>query len=271
MDKKTPVKNIFIEGIQGSGKSTLLNRIAGEYPGLHVFREGDYSPADLAWCTWMNRDEYKGVLNRYPSLRNEIIKNTVQEGARFIITYTRILTDIPGFHKDLERYEIYNGRKTLAELKDIIFTRYSAFSETGCLFECAFSQNIVEDLILFQQLSDNEIMDFYRDLYDRISDKDAFLLIYLHSSDLENNISAIRRERCDDQGNEMWYPLMMEYLRHSPYGKEHACSTFSDLNAHLTHRQDLELRIIREIVRDKALILPAKNVEIERVREAIEG
>ena len=31
----------------------------------------------------------------------------MQEGERFIIPYTQILTEIPGFHKDLEQYEIY--------------------------------------------------------------------------------------------------------------------------------------------------------------------
>lgn len=30
------------------------------------------------------------------------------EGDRRVICYTRIIRDVPGFHKDLEQYEIYN-------------------------------------------------------------------------------------------------------------------------------------------------------------------
>ena len=64
-------------------------------------------------------------------MADEIIKNTVREQENYIITYTKIITDIPGFYKDLENYEVYNGRKTLAELKEIIVTRFKNFTDTA--------------------------------------------------------------------------------------------------------------------------------------------
>lgn len=143
------MKNIFVEGIQGSGKSMLINNIVKFNPELHVCREGDYSPIELAWCALMSKKEYEAVLQKYNSIRDEIIKNTVREQENYIITYTKIITDIPGFYKDLENYEVYNGRKTLAELKEIIVTRFKNFTDTGYLFECSFFQNVIEDLILF--------------------------------------------------------------------------------------------------------------------------
>ena len=118
------MKNILIEGIQGSGKSTFVQRISKEYPSLCVCREGDYSLIDLAWCTWMSGKEYEAVLEKYDAIRDDIISNTVREEDHYIISYTKIITDIPGFHKDLEKYEIYNGRKSLQELKEIVFTRF---------------------------------------------------------------------------------------------------------------------------------------------------
>lgn len=258
------IKNVFIEGIQGMGKSTLLNRLHAAVPELHVCREGDYSPVELAWCTWMTKDEYEQVLNRYGALRSEIIKNTVREQEHFVVSYTKIITDIPHFHKELEKYEIYNGRKSLQELTDIVFSRYSDFSQTGYLFECSFFQNIIEDLILFHQLKDDEIVEFYRQLYSRIK-KEQFLLLYLYGEGIEESIKAIRKERCDNQGNEMWYTLMLEYLCHSPYGEKHGYGTFEDLIMHFRHRQQLELRIIREIIGKRAMVLPAKKWEIEEI------
>lgn len=251
-------ENIFIEGLQGMGKSTLLREIAQRRPGYKVCREGEYSPVELAWCAWMNGEQYAAALEKYAPIRSEIEACTFREGDHYIVTYTKILTDIPGFHRDLEQYEIYNGRKTLREMEEIIFSRYSRFSDSGYLFECAFMQNIVEDLILFHQLSDEEILAFYQRLYAVIS-REHFRLLYLYSDRIAENIRIIQKERSDEQGNQMWYPVMMEYLVNSPYGKAHGYQGFEDLISHLKHRQQVELRIVQEIVGDRARILPAKE------------
>ncbi len=258
------MKNVFIEGIQGVGKSTLVNSIFNAIPGFHVCREGDYSPVDLAWCTWMSKEEYETVLKCYKPIRDEIIKNTVQEKEQFIVSYTKIITDIPNFHKKLEKYEVYNGRKEFRDFKELVFSRYRNFSGTGYLFECSFFQNIIEDLILFHLLSDDEIVGFYRELYSNIN-KEEFLLLYLYTDELEENIKAIKKERCDDLGNELWYQMMLEYLMHSPYGKRHGYSTFEDMITHFKHRQQLEMRIIREIIGDRAVILSAKNWTVDEI------
>jgi len=258
------MKNIFIEGIQGMGKSTLVNSLSNAIPEFHVCREGDYSPVELAWCTWMSEEDYNAVLELYAPIRDEIIKNTVREKEHFIVTYTRIITDIPGFHKELEKYEVYNGRKSLQDFKEIIFARYRNFTENGYLFECSFFQNIIENLILYYLLSDDEIVEFYRELYANLNQKD-FLLLYLYSDNLEENIQTIKKERCDNLGNEVWYELMLNYFIHSPYGKKHEYGTFEDMINHFKHRQRLEMRIIAEIIGDNAIILPSKKWRIDEL------
>ncbi|MCI9080261.1 MAG: hypothetical protein HFH68_15355 [Lachnospiraceae bacterium] len=262
------MKNIFIEGIQGMGKSTLLNCIITAIPELHVCREGDYSPVDLAWCTWMLKEEYEEVLKRYNPLKDEIIKNTVQEHGHFVVSYTKIITDLPDFHKELEKFEVYNGRKSLQDLEEIIFLRYKNFSKNGYLFECSFFQNIIEDLILFHQLNDNEIVGVYHKLYNYIN-KEQFLLLYLYSQKIEENIKFIKKERCDNYGNELWYPMMLEYLVNSPYGRKHGYNNFNDMITHFRHRQQLEMRIIREITSEHAVIINAKDWKIEEIKAYI--
>lgn len=149
-------------------------------------------------------------------------------------------------------------------MKDIILSRYKSFSETGYLFECSFFQNIIEDLILFHQLNDDEIIAFYHELYNHIN-KENFLLLYLYSDKLEEMIEIIKKERSDNLGNEIWYQLMLEYLIHSPYGEKHGYSSFEDMITHFRHRQQLELRIIKEMIGNNAMILPAKNWKIEEI------
>lgn len=252
------------------GKSTLLQAIAEKHPNLKVCREGDYSPVELAWCAWMTEEEYQGALERYPSMEAEIRANTFREDDRYVVTYTKILTDIPGFHKDLERFEIYCKRVSREMLEQTVLSRYRRFDGKGYLFECAFFQNVVEDLILFHQRSDEEILEFYHRLYREVK-KEDFLLLYLSSDKIEENIRAIRRERADDQGNELWYPMMLRYFTESPYGKAHGCSGFGDLIAHLRHRQQVELRIIEEVLGNRGAILPSKQWRMEEVERYIQS
>ncbi len=266
-----PMKNIFIEGLQGAGKSTLLGQLSKELPELRVCREGDYSPIDLAWCTWMTESEYCQTLSRYEPVREEIIGNTVKEGDHYIVTYTKILTDIPNFHRELESFEIYNGRKPWKDFQDIVCSRYERFSGTGYLFECSFFQNIMEELILVQELKDEEIIGFYRKLYDAIR-QEHFLLLYLYSEEPEEQVKIIKKERSDQQGKELWYPVMLQYLASSPYGKRHGYQGFDDMAAHFRHRQELELRIIDEMIGDQALVFPAKSPlspMVERIKHSL--
>lgn len=276
------MKNIFIEGIQGMGKSTLLQAIASKYPEYQVCHEGDYSPVELAWCAWLTKEEYEGVLGRYEAIREEIEKHTVIETMdvdnqpHYVVCYTQIITDISGFHKDLEQYEIYNGRKSFEEMQEIVLKRYERFfspdknesRKDSFLFECAFLQNIVKDLILFHQLSDDEIVDFYKKLYETV-DKEKFTLLYLYDDNLEESTSIIKKERSDAQGNEMWYPLMLKYLVNSPYGKAHGYKDFGDMVAHFKHRQQLELRILNEVVGENAKMIPAREWDAKFLDEMI--
>ena len=263
------MRNIFVEGIQGSGKSTLLSKINKGYPELKIIKEGDYSLVDLAWQTYMDKPDYQKLVDKYPDLKDEILKNTFIEDEKYIITYTKIRTSNWTFYQDAERFEIYNKRKSFDEMKNIILKRYRNFflgENESYLFECSFLQNIVEDLILFHCLSDDEIVSFYRELYSLVNDK--FLLIYIASDDLEANLNVIRHERVDDKENEAWYNSMMDYFTNSPYAKKNPTVSLLE---HFSHRQLLELRIINEVIRDKSIVVKSKNYDIEEIRRVIDN
>ena len=61
--------NYFIEGIPGSGKTTLLNTMADNKTDYTVYREGDISPVELAWCAYMTKEQYE----EYEKLGTEIL------------------------------------------------------------------------------------------------------------------------------------------------------------------------------------------------------
>lgn len=120
--------NYFVEGLQGAGKSTMVKLLSDELPEHELFREGDYSPVELAWCAYVAENQYRNILAKYPALENEISDKTIVEGDHRIICYTQILTDVVGFHKDLEQYEIYNGNLDRNSFEKIILERYEGWN-----------------------------------------------------------------------------------------------------------------------------------------------
>ncbi len=263
--------NYFVEGIQGAGKSTLTGRLAEPFPGYQVFHEGDHNPVELAWCAYMTKEQYEKILLKYVAIAEEIKANTLTEAEpikengnderRYVLTYTRIITDIPGFHKDMEQYEIYNGRVSRKDFEQIIMSRYAEWRGDNQIFECSIFQNIIESQILYYEMNDEEIIAFYRRLKEVLGDR-KYRILYLEVDDIAESINIIRRERVDANGNEMWYPLMMEYLKQSPYGQRNGWKDFEDLVSHLEHRRTLELRILKEVFPEYAVILKSKSYDL---------
>jgi len=258
------MKNIFIEGIQGTGKTTLLRLLGQQLPNYHVYWEGDYSPVELAWCSYMTEDEYHQALEKFPDLKEEFEKRTTKEDEHYIVQYTRILAENRAFYEYMEQFEIYNGRKTLEEFKRILLHRYEQFSGSRNIFECSFFQNTMEELLLYYEMSESEIIAFFEDLFAKLRHKD-FLMLYLHSEQIEENILQIKRERSDNNGNEMWYPLMLRYLNDTPYGKKHPFEGVADMAAHFKRRMQMELKVIEKVLGKQAVVLQAKEYEMEEI------
>lgn len=250
--------NYFVEGLQGSGKSTLVKKLAQRHPECTALYEGDYSPVELAWCAYVTLDQYEKILEKYSLIRSEIEAKTTAEGDRRIICYTRVITDIPGFHKDLEQYEIYNNRVSYEMFRETVVGRFARWHGDGMIFECSLFQNIVEDMILFRNASDEEILEFYKEIASALEGRE-YRIFYIETPDIRANLEVIRKERSDEHGNEMWFPVMLDYFDNSPYAKANGLSGEEGLLKHLQHRQALELRICREVFPGKVTVLRSKE------------
>ena len=253
--------NYFKEGLKGAGKSTLLQNLSEKLQDHSVFREGDYCPVELAWCAYVTDEQYQSILQTYPDLKEEIVQKTVEEGNNKIICYTQILTDTPGFHKDLEQYEIYNGNLNREAFEQVILDRFAKWTGEKQIFECSIFQNIIENQLLYLCMTEEEIMSFYRKVK-QVLDNKEFQILYLDVEDIHNTIEIIRTERSDENGNELWFPLMIRYIEESPYGKEHHLKGMEGLLTHLERRKALEHQIIDEIFSKNTIMLKSKNYEL---------
>ncbi len=250
-------RNVFVEGIQGAGKTTLLNALQQKLPAYTVYHEGDISPVDLAWCSYVTDRQYTDICQRYPQLLDQLAAYTKAEEHHKIIAYTRITTELQDFYPFMSQFEIYSGRVSFSAFRDILLRRFKRFHDNGCIFECAFFQNSIESMLLFYEMSEEEILAFYEELFEILGPK-HMLLLYLDITDVEKAISQVKKERVDAEGSEFWFALLMEYLATSPYGKKRYQGDMKSLVAHLKRRQNLERRIIKEIIRDQAIILQGR-------------
>lgn len=257
--------HIFIEGLQGGGKSTLLRNLSQKYPEYKAYYEGDISPAELAWCSYMTKEQYEEALKKYPHVEQEMKQFTKREGDRYIVAYTRILADMREFYEWMESFEIYNGRVPFERFHNIIMNRYRALEpDSKNLFECSFFQNSMEDMMLYYQMPEQDIEDFYREAYEILKPK-GFQMLYLKSANIRENILQIKKERSDENGVELWYPLMLRYLQESPYGKEHGFEGLDDMIAHFERRCAMEEKIIREVLKEDCTVLRAKEYRLEEI------
>ncbi len=211
----------------------------------------------------MTVKQYKKSLKDWPQLENKIMENSIYEDSRYIVSYTRIQTDNQDFYRYMEQYEIYGGRRNIQEFSKIIFERFRNFNGVGNVFECTFFQNIIEELMLFAEYDDLQILDFYSKLISNISDD--FFVIRLVSTDIEKSVTQIKEERINEQGEEVWYHLMMNYLNKSPYGKAHNYKNFDDVLKHFHRRITIEKRIADELLHKKCVDIESKNYQLEDI------
>ena len=146
--------------------------------------------------------------------------------------------------------------------------RYENFSGSGNVFECSFFQNTMEELLLYYDMTEQEIIDFYEELFATLKEKN-FVMVYLRSEQIEENILQIKKERADESGTELWYPLMLRYLNETPYGKKHPFEGVEDMTAHFRRRMGMELKTIEKVLKDRAIVIPAKEYRIEKLIDKI--
>ena len=144
--------------------------------------------------------------------------------------------------------------------KEIVLKRYGIWDGTPVIAECSLFQNIVEDMILFRDMTDEDIISFYKEIKDALGNMQIHIA-YLKAAqdDIWKNLNTARKERVDDEGNEVWFSMLCDFFDNSPHAVRNDLKGEDGLVKHWIHRQELELRICEEIFKDSFTVLPSKG------------
>lgn len=255
-------KLILVEGIPGSGKTTFAKKIADYYTRrgetAKLYLEGDSHPADLAWQACIPTGDLDAVLAPYETLREEILRHTRFSEGYAVIAYTQVKTDNFNFYQDMENYEVCDNRTSIDVYQSLHLKRWTAFGREACgknertVFECAFLQNHLSELLFFRLYDRPRIQAYCKELI-RTVEKLHPVLVYLSQPDVRETITRVAKQRVSEHGN--WIDAFIQYFETSPYGKAHRIKGLDGAVRCLEERKSMEQEVMR--------VLPVRSIQLE--------
>ena len=238
---------ILVEGIPGAGKTTTARKIKekliDEGKEAILYEEGMSHPADMAWNACLKEDEYNDFIKKCSemwegskkSISKEELISRIQRQTRIednnvILAYTKI--DFPedcylSLIGDVYSKEICDGRKSLDEFRDIHLRRWSKFAEQALLndniyiFECAFLQNHIFELLGVYEKSDEEIYLYLKSLLETVKSLSPSI-VYIEPSSVEDIIIQAANERKSPEGSGPdWIDEVANWVSNMNFGKSH--------------------------------------------------
>lgn len=246
---------VLVEGLPGSGKTTISKKIS-EYMSAkrktNLYQEGDGHPADLAWCACIPFEKLDFIYKKYPTYQQHIESCMYIEDGFVVVPYTQFSIEDNAFFQLMESYEVYDSRVGFETFSKLHMTKWKRFEELSeksddlTVFECAFLQNHINELLLFHCMTEKEIEKYLMNLISKVRKLEP-VLIYLNQPSVYETITKVSEIRLNEKGEKEWMERVIQYIENSPYGRNNLLSGFEGMVSYFESRKKIELNIIKNL------------------------
>ena len=253
---------ILVEGLPGCGKTTISRKIY-EYISTiretNLYQEGDGHPADLAWCACIPVEQLDSIIKEYPQYGIQLKKFMYIEDGYAVVPYTQFPIDDESFLQLMESYEVYDNRVGFKTFSVLHLKKWKKFSQQTlegremAVFECAFLQNHINELLLFHCMSEELIEEYLLNLITTVNELEP-ILIYLNQPSVYETIGKVSDIRVNKEGKQVWMERVISYIQESPFGIAHSLSGFEGMVSYFEYRKNVELNIIKKLPIDCYII-----------------
>ena len=257
-------KLILFEGIPGSGKSTFSRKTAlflkKNNINTHLYMEGCLHPANLDGYAVIKVSELKDLVENFPSFKDRIYKSMIYFNDNVLIQLKKNFTTKNAVYKYLQPNMVWGGNLEFNIFDDLHQNSWLKFSEKCInksevnIFDCAFLQDHIVEIMLFYNKSEDEIIDYFKRLEKNILPLSP-KLYYIQQNNVEKTIENIAKKRIRKHNGKTWSEKVIDLISESLYGRKNKLIGFDGMIEYFKRRQEIELKVIKSLKLNRIIIV----------------